>query len=111
MRVSTGIEAALPRVSRTSPAPAAPPTPAPMPAPLPPPAIPPMAVTLGMRDILASRKIRLYLAAGERHRAIFGIAVAGEVSTDYPVTLVQGHPDAEICINEAAAQPIEVRLR
>lgn len=74
-------------------------------------AIPPMAVTLGMRDILASRKIRLYLAAGERHHAIFRIAVAGEVSTDYPVTLVQGHPDAEICINEAAAQPIEVGLR
>ena len=74
-------------------------------------AIPPMAVTLGMRDILASRKIRLYLAAGERHRAIFRMAVAGEVSTDYPVTLVQGHADAEICINEAAAEPIEVGLR
>jgi glucosamine-6-phosphate deaminase len=74
-------------------------------------AIPPMAVTLGMRDILQSRKIRLYLAGGERHRAIFRIAVAGEVSTDYPVTLVQGHPDAEIMINEAAAQPIEVGLR
>jgi glucosamine-6-phosphate deaminase len=64
-----------------------------------------------MRDILAARKIRLYLAAGERHRAIFRIAVAGEVSADYPVTLVQGHADAEICINEAAAQPIEVGLR
>ncbi len=74
-------------------------------------AIPPMAVTLGMRDILASRKIRLYLAAGERHRAIFRIAVAGEVSTDYPVTLVQGHPDAELCINQAAAEPIEIGLR
>ena len=74
-------------------------------------AIPPMAVTLGMRDILSSRKIRLYCAAGERHRAIFRIAVAGEVSTDYPVTLVQGHPDAEIVIDERGAQPIEVGLR
>jgi len=74
-------------------------------------AIPPMAVTLGMRDILASRKIRLYCAAGERHRAIFRIAVAGEVSVDFPVTLVQGHPDTEIAINEAAAQPIEMGLR
>jgi len=74
-------------------------------------AIPPMAVTLGMRDILASRKIRLYLVAGERHRAIFRIAVAGEVSTDYPVTLVQGHADAELAINAAAAEPIVVGLR
>jgi glucosamine-6-phosphate deaminase len=74
-------------------------------------AIPPMAVTLGMRDILASRKIRLYCAAGERHRAIFRIAVAGEVTVDYPVTLVQGHPDAEIVIDESGAQPIEIGLR
>jgi glucosamine-6-phosphate deaminase len=73
-------------------------------------AIPPMAVTLGMRDILASRKIRLYLAGGERHRAIFRTAVAGEVSTDYPATLVQGHPDAEILTDEATAQPIEIGL-
>jgi glucosamine-6-phosphate deaminase len=74
-------------------------------------AIPPMAVTLGMKDILASRKIRLYCAAGERHRAIFRTAVAGDVSVDYPVTLVQGHPDAEVITDEATAQPIEVGLR
>jgi glucosamine-6-phosphate deaminase len=73
--------------------------------------IPPMAVTLGMKDILASRKIRLYLAAGERHRAIFRRAVAGEVTTDYPVTLLQGHPDAEICIDEKSAEPISIGLR
>jgi 6-phosphogluconolactonase/glucosamine-6-phosphate isomerase/deaminase len=65
---------------------------------------------LGMRDILAARRIRLYCAAGERHRAIFRIAVAGEVSTDYPVTLVQGHPDAEVLTDEATARPIEVGL-
>lgn len=74
-------------------------------------AIPPMAVTLGMKDLLASRKIRLYCAAGERHRAVFRIAVAGEVSTDYPVTLVQGHPDAELLTDVATAQPIEIGLR
>ena len=74
-------------------------------------AIPPMAVTLGMRDILASRKIRLYCAAGERHRAVFRITAAGEVSVDFPSTLVQGHPDAEVVTDEATARPIEVGLR
>jgi glucosamine-6-phosphate deaminase len=74
-------------------------------------AIPPMAVTLGMRDILASRKIRLYCAAGERHRAIFRITMAGEESVYYPSTLVQGHPDAEVITDEATALPIEVGLR
>jgi len=74
-------------------------------------AIPPMAVTLGMRDILAARKIRLYCAGGERHRAVFRRAVAGDVTTDYPVTLVQGHPDAEIVTDEATAKPIVPGLR
>lgn len=74
-------------------------------------AIPPMAVTCGMRDILASRRIRLYLAAGERHRTIFRIAVAGPVTAAYPVTLVQGHPDAEVITDEATAEPIETGLR
>ena len=73
-------------------------------------AIPPMAVTLGLKDILASRKIRLYCAAGERHRAIFRITVAGEVTTDFPSTLVQGHPDAEVLTDEATAAPIVIGL-
>lgn len=73
-------------------------------------AIPPMAVTLGMKDILASRKIRLYCAAGERHRTIFRISVAGEVTSDFPGTLVQGHPDAEIMTDEATAAPVRLSL-
>jgi glucosamine-6-phosphate deaminase len=74
-------------------------------------AIPPMAITLGMRDILASRKIRLYCTAGERHRTVFRISVAGEVSVSFPSTLVQGHPDAEVVTDEATAAPIEIGLR
>jgi glucosamine-6-phosphate deaminase len=73
-------------------------------------AIPPMAVTLGMRDILAAKKIRLYCAAGERHRAIFRITVAGDVSVAYPSTLVQGHADAEVMTDTATAAPIQVGL-
>lgn len=74
-------------------------------------AIPPMAVTLGMKDILAARKIRLYCAGGERHRAIFRLSVAGEVTVDFPSTLVQGHPDAEVITDHATAQPIQIGLR
>jgi len=74
-------------------------------------AIPPMAVTCGMKDILAARKIRLYCAAGERHKTIFRIAVAGEVTAEYPVTLVQGHADAEVITDDATAAPVEVGLR
>jgi glucosamine-6-phosphate deaminase len=73
-------------------------------------AVPPMAVTLGMRDILAARSIRLYCAAGERHRSVFRIAVAGEPTSDYPATLVQGHADALVITDSATAGPIEVSL-
>jgi len=72
--------------------------------------IPPMAVTLGMSEILASRKIRLYCAGGARHRAVFRRTVAGEVSTSYPSTLVQAHTDAEVITDEATAAPIRVGL-
>lgn len=74
-------------------------------------AIPPMAVTCGMRDILASRKIRLYCAGGERHRAVFRIAVAGEATADYPVTLLQGHAGVEVLTDIATARPICPGLR
>jgi glucosamine-6-phosphate deaminase len=74
-------------------------------------AIPPMAVTMGMRDILSSRKIRLYCAAGERHRAVFRTAVAGQLGVEYPVTLVQGHTDAEVITDEATARPVILQLR
>lgn len=73
-------------------------------------AIPPMAVTLGMREILASRQIRLYCAGGARHRAVFRRSVAGAVSATYPSTLVQGHPDAEVVTDEATAAPIQPGL-
>jgi glucosamine-6-phosphate deaminase len=74
-------------------------------------AIPPMGVTLGMKDILASRKIRLYCAAGERHRSVFRVSVAGPVTVDYPSTLVQGHPDAEVMTDAVTAEPIEIGIR
>lgn len=72
--------------------------------------IPPMAVTLGMRDILSSRRIRLFLAGGERHRAIFRITLLGEPTSDYPSTLLQGHRDCIVHTDEATARPIKVSL-
>ncbi len=72
--------------------------------------IPPMAVTLGMREILAARKIRLYCAGGQRHRAVFRRTVAGAQSSAFPSTLVQVHPDAEVITDRATAEPIRPGL-
>lgn len=72
--------------------------------------VPPMAVTLGMRDILAARRIRIFLVGGERHRAIFRITLLAEPTSDYPSTLLQGHPDCVIHTDEATARPIRPSL-
>lgn len=74
-------------------------------------AVPPMGVTLGMKDILASRKLRLYCAGGERHRAVFRITLAGRPSIEYPSTLVQGHPDVEVITDTQTAEPVVLGLR
>jgi glucosamine-6-phosphate deaminase len=72
--------------------------------------IPPMGVTLGMKDILASRKIRLYLAGGERHRAVFRVTLLADPTSDYPSTLLQGHPDCILHTDEATARPIDAAM-
>jgi len=68
--------------------------------------IPPMAVTIGMKEILSARQIRLFLAGGERHRAIFRMTLLAEPTVWYPATLIQGHPDCVVHTDEATARPI-----
>ncbi len=68
-------------------------------------ALPPLAVTLGMRDILASRRLRLYAQGGLWQRTILRIALLGEENVDYPVTLAQDHPDYAIITDVHTAQP------
>jgi glucosamine-6-phosphate deaminase len=57
---------------------------------------PPMAVTIGMRDILRSKRIRLYCDGGMWQREAVAQALAGQPSVAYPVTLLQQHPDVVI---------------
>lgn len=74
-------------------------------------AIPPMAVTVGMQDILASRRLRFYVFGGERHKTIFRIALMGEISPEFPVTLLQAHPDCVIAADKYTAQPVRIGIR
>ena len=68
-------------------------------------AMPPMAVTLGLHDILAAGRIRLYCQGGTWQRAVLRIALLGSENVDYPVTLLQGHPDYKIITDQDTAQP------
>lgn len=66
---------------------------------------PPMGVTLGMREILAARQLRLYCDGGSWQRHVLRIACLGHEDVDYPVTLLQGHPDFTLITNLDTANP------
>jgi glucosamine-6-phosphate deaminase len=68
--------------------------------------VPPMAVTLGMSELLAARRIRLYTDGGAWKQTILRILLFSEPTVDYPVTLVHDHPDAAVIVDaDSAACP------
>jgi glucosamine-6-phosphate deaminase len=71
---------------------------------------PPMGITLGMGTILASRRIRMYCPGGAWQRHVLRMALFGPVAVDYPVTLLQGHPNYTVIADEDTASPPQVSL-
>lgn len=68
-------------------------------------AMPHMCVTLGMREILSAKKLRLAVFR-DWHRAVCRRAAYGDVTAGFPATLAQNHPDALLYVNaNAALQP------
>lgn len=65
-------------------------------------AMPKYAVTIGMKEILSARKVRLGVFR-PWHKAVLRQALFGEVSGHFPVTLLQRHPDAMILSNNVAS--------
>ena len=56
--------------------------------------VPPMSVTLGMREILAAKKVRLFSDTGAWKQTALRVALFSPVTVEYPITLLQDHPDA-----------------
>ena len=65
-------------------------------------AMPAQAVTIGMKQILSARKLRLGVFR-EWHRAVVRQAAYGPVTAHFPASLLQNHPDAVIYANAVAA--------
>jgi glucosamine-6-phosphate deaminase len=62
-----------------------------------------MSVTLGMKQILPSKKIRVFSDTGAWKQTALRVALFGPVCVDYPMTLLQEHPDALITATLATA--------
>ena len=58
--------------------------------------VPPMSVTLGIQDCLSARKVRLFSDTGAWKQTALRVALFGPLTVEYPITLLQEHPDALI---------------
>lgn len=65
-------------------------------------AMPDTAITIGIRQILGARKVRLGVFR-EWHRSVIRETAYGQVSAHFPATLLQLHPDAVIYANATAS--------
>jgi glucosamine-6-phosphate deaminase len=69
--------------------------------------VPPMSITLGMRECLSARRIRLFSDTGAWKQTAFRVALFSEPTPEYPITLLQTHPDALITATlETARHPL-----
>lgn len=65
--------------------------------------IPPMAITLGMRELLAASRLRLYSDTGAWKQTVIRILLFGDVSPEIPATYVQEHGDCVVTVDAASA--------
>ena len=69
--------------------------------------VPPMSITLGMRECLSAKKVRVYSDTGAWKQTALRVALFSEPTPEYPMTLLQTHPDAIITATlETARHPI-----
>lgn len=67
--------------------------------------IPPMAITMGMKDLLSARRIRLLSITGSWKRAILRYFLFGPPTIEFPVTFVQAHQNALLVADRNSVLP------
>jgi glucosamine-6-phosphate deaminase len=69
--------------------------------------VPPMSVTLGVKECLSAKKVRLFSDTGTWKQTALRVALFGPVTPEYPLTLLQEHQDALVTATvETARHPI-----
>lgn len=69
--------------------------------------VPPMSITLGVKECLSAKKVRLYSDTGAWKQTALRVALFSEITAEYPMTLLQEHPDALLTATlETASHPI-----
>ncbi|MHB9134267.1 MAG: sugar phosphate isomerase family [Armatimonadota bacterium] len=69
--------------------------------------VPPMSVTLGVKECLSAKKVRLFSDTGAWKQTALRVALFSPLTPEYPITLLQEHADAVITATvETARHPI-----
>ena len=59
---------------------------------------PAMSITLGAKECMKAKKVRIYSATGAWKQTALRVALFSEPTTEYPVTLLSEHKDARITV-------------
>jgi len=71
--------------------------------------VPPMSVTLGLKECLSARKVRLFSDTGAWKQTALRVALFSDPDPEYPMTLLSEHPDALLAATvETASHPISL---
>jgi len=69
--------------------------------------VPPVSITLGIKECFSAKKVRVYSDTGAWKQTALRVALFSAPDAEYPMTLLQEHPDALITATaETAAHPI-----
>jgi glucosamine-6-phosphate deaminase len=69
--------------------------------------VPPMSITLGLKECLSAKKVRLFSDTGAWKQTALRVALFSDETVEYPITLLQTHADAIItATHETASHPI-----
>ncbi len=66
--------------------------------------VPPMSVTLGVSECLLAKKVRVFSDTGAWKQTALRVALFSDPTPEYPMTLLQEHPDALITATEETAR-------
>jgi glucosamine-6-phosphate deaminase len=66
--------------------------------------VPPMSITLGLKECLSARKVRVFSDTGAWKQTALRVALFSDPTPEYPITLLQTHPDAVITATEDTAR-------
>jgi len=71
--------------------------------------VPPMSITLGVKECLGAKKVRVYSDTGSWKQTALRIALFSNPDAEYPMTLLSEHPDAIVtATRETAVHPFSL---